>query len=101
MQLEGAAGPSAAGVAGSRILESALANVLRRADASSAHIRVRTTAHSLDIEVTDDGRADADSVNGSLGIRGMSERAEALGGGLDVSPGDGGGWRVHAVLPLR
>jgi signal transduction histidine kinase len=101
VQLDGAAVPSVAGVAGYRIVEEAVASVLRRADVSSAHIRVRTTSDSLDIEVTDDGQADAAAVNGSLGLRGMSERAEALGGGLYVGPGDGGGWRVHAVLPLR
>jgi signal transduction histidine kinase len=101
LQLEGAAVPSAAGVAGYRIVEDALADVLRRADASSAHIRVRTTSDSLDIEITDDGQADAAAVNGALGFRGTSERAEALGGRLSVGPDDGGRWRVHAVVPFR
>ena len=37
---------------------------------------------------------------GGLGLRGMAERAAALGGRLDVGPRAEGGWRVHAVLPL-
>ena len=100
VQLEGAAVPSAAGIAGYRIVEEALASVLRRADASSAHIRVRRTSDSLDIEVTDDRQADDAAVNGSPGLRGMAERTEALGGRLEVGPRNDGGWRVHAVLPL-
>ncbi len=35
-----------------------------------------------------------------LGLAGMRERVEALGGVLDAGPQDGGGWRVHARLPL-
>jgi signal transduction histidine kinase len=77
-----------------------LTNILRHADASTAHIGVRTTRDALDIEVTDDGRAEAAGVTPGLGLRGMAERAAALGGRVDVGPRDAGGWRVHAVLPL-
>ena len=34
------------------------------------------------------------------GVRGMRERAEALGGTLHAGPGADGGWRVEATLPL-
>ncbi|MGZ4165916.1 MAG: hypothetical protein ACXVFO_04865, partial [Solirubrobacteraceae bacterium] len=34
------------------------------------------------------------------GVRGMRERAAALGGMLEAGPTDGGGWRVHAWLPM-
>jgi len=96
---DGAAVPSAIGRAAFRIVQEALTNVLRHAEASSAHVRVRATAEALDIEVTDDGRGE-DAAAG-LGLRGMAERATALGGHLDVGPrDDDGGWRVHAVLPL-
>ena len=33
------------------------------------------------------------------GLRGMRERAAALGGSLESGPADGGGWRVAATLP--
>jgi signal transduction histidine kinase len=92
--------PSAIGGAAFRIVQEALTNVLRHADASSAQVRVRASHGALDIEVTDDGRADAAAAHAGLGLRGMAERSAALGGRLNVGPREGGGWRVHAVLPL-
>jgi signal transduction histidine kinase len=77
-----------------------LTNVLRHADASSAHVRVRANLDVLDIDITDDGRADHAGASAGLGLRGMDERAAAVGGRLDVGPRPEGGWRVHAVLPL-
>jgi signal transduction histidine kinase len=98
--LDGAVIPSAIGGTAFRIVQEALTNVLRHADASNAHVGLRATSDSLDIEITDDGRSDSSSVSPGLGLRGMSERAAALGGHVDVGPRAEGGWRVHAVLPL-
>jgi signal transduction histidine kinase len=100
LQFNGAAVPSAIGAAAFRIVQEALTNVLRHANASSAHVGVRTSAGVLDIEITDDGRSDGAGVSPGLGLRGMGERAAALGGRVDVGPSDQGGWRVHAILPL-
>jgi signal transduction histidine kinase len=100
VQVNGAAVPSAIGGAAFRIVQEALTNVLRHADASSAHVGVRASADVLDIEITDDGRSGSAGVSPGLGLRGMAERAAALGGRVDVGPRDEGGWRVHAVLPL-
>jgi signal transduction histidine kinase len=55
---------------------------------------------ALDVEITYDGQVDAAAANGATGLRGMAERAEALGGRLEVRPRADGGWRVHAVFPL-
>jgi signal transduction histidine kinase len=82
-------------------VQEALTNVLRHANASSAHVAVRSTPKSLDIEITDDGRSDDLEVSPGLGLRGMAERATALGGRVDAGPRATGGWRVHAVLPLN
>jgi signal transduction histidine kinase len=101
LDIDGAAVPSAIGGAAFRIVQEALTNVLRHADASSAGVSVRAKADKLDIDVTDDGRANRTGVEAGLGLRGMFERATALGGRLDVGPGEEGGWRVHAVLPLN
>jgi signal transduction histidine kinase len=101
LQINGAVVPSAVGGAGYRIVQEALTNVLRHANASSAHVAVRTTPKSLDIEITDDGRSDDLEVSPGLGLRGMAERATALGGRIDAGPRATGGWRVHAVLPLN
>jgi signal transduction histidine kinase len=100
VQLNGAAVPSAVGGAAYRIVQEALTNVLRHANASSARVGLRTTRDALDIEVTDDGRAELAGMSPGLGLRGMAERAAALGGRVDAGPRASGGWRVHAVLPL-
>jgi signal transduction histidine kinase len=100
VQVNGAIVPSAIGGAAFRIVQEALTNVLRHANASTAHVRVRASADALDIDVTDDGRANCTGATAGLGLRGMAERATALGGRLNVGPRQEGGWRVHAVLPL-
>lgn len=100
VDVDGAVVPSAIGGAAFRIVQEALTNVLRHADASTARVSVRASADELDIDVTDDGHANRTGVVAGLGLRGMFERATALGGSLDVGPREEGGWRVHAVLPL-
>ena len=53
--------------------------------------------------VTDDGGAGPPPTGarrGGLGLPGLAERLEALGGTLTAGPHEGGGWRVTAVLPL-
>jgi signal transduction histidine kinase len=101
VQVNGAHVPSTIGGAAYRIVQEALTNVLRHAHASSAQVRVRARTDALEIEITDDGHANANNTNAGLGVRGMTERATALGGHLDAGPRPAGGWRVHAVLPLN
>ena len=101
LHIDGAAVPSAIGGAAFRIVQEALTNVLRHADARARGVSVRANADRLDIDVTDDGHANRTVVEAGLGLRGMRERATALGGRLDVGPREEGGWRVHAVLPLN
>jgi signal transduction histidine kinase len=91
--------PSPIGQAGYRIVQESLTNVLRHAGASAARVQVQMTDDGLDIEVTDDGRGGAACVAGH-GVRGMVERASALGGRVLAGPGEGGGWRVSAHLPV-
>lgn len=100
VQVNGVVVPSAIGGAAFRIVQEGLTNVLRHADASSARVGIRARSDTLDIEITDDGHSDTAGVSPGLGLRGMAERAAALGGRLDVGPRAEGGWRVHAVLPL-
>jgi signal transduction histidine kinase len=100
VRLNGAAIPSPVGQAGYRIVQEAMTNVLRHADASSAVIRVRASSGVLEIDVTDDGRGGVAGGDGH-GLRGMAERAAALGGEVVAGPAAQGGWRVRARLPLE
>jgi signal transduction histidine kinase len=100
LEVNGAAVPSAVGAAAYRIVQEALTNVLRHAEATKALVRVREREEMLEIEITDDGQANSVAASPGLGLQGMGERSAALGGRLDVGPLGEGGWRVHAVLPL-
>ena len=70
--------------------------------ASRALVSLRVNGDTLDIDVTDDGTAAASGLRatGGHGLRGMSERAAALGGEVSAGPAEHGGWHVHARLPL-
>ena len=89
--------------AGYRIVQEALTNVLRHAGASSVRVRVAAEGDAVAVEVVDDGMGTAPGVGGGSGngIRGMRERASALGGTLEAGPAAGGGWRLAARLPTR
>jgi signal transduction histidine kinase len=93
--------PSAISAAAFRIVQEALTNVLRHAEATSARVSVIARSGELEVEVTDDGTNTAVSTDPGFGVRGMRERVAALGGRLDAGRRVNGGWRVHAVLPLR
>ncbi len=87
--------------AGYRIVQEALTNVLRHANARAVSVVVRADDDMLTIVVADDGTGSHRPGTGAgAGIRGMRERAEALGGTLRADPGAEGGWRVEATLPL-
>jgi signal transduction histidine kinase len=100
LEVEGAAVPPAIGRAAFRIVQESLTNVLRHAEASRALVRVGARPGVLSIEVTDDGRANGIAATPGHGLRGMAERATALGGHVDAGPLKEGGWRVGAELPL-
>lgn len=82
-----------------RIIQEALANVIRHARAGRVQIRIDHGDTDLAIEVTDDGRGG--TVDGAgYGITGMRERAALLGGRLTAAPRAGGGFQVTAWLPV-
>ena len=99
VEVNGEAVPSPVGQAAFRIVQEALTNVLRHANASSAHVLVATSSGALRVEITDDGRGGTGGNEGH-GLRGMEERAAALGGCVVTGPRVEGGWRVQALLPL-
>jgi signal transduction histidine kinase len=101
--VEGTSRPLPAGVdlAAFRIVQEALTNVTRHAGPASATVLVGYGSEELTVQVDDDGRGPASNGAGQgNGIRGMRERAAALGGELAAGPRPGGGFRVRARLPL-
>jgi signal transduction histidine kinase len=76
----------------------ALANVGKHAAASQVHIRVRHREASVEVTITDDGCGGADPTGG--GLRGLTDRIQALGGRLEVDSPEGGGTRLEATIPV-
>jgi signal transduction histidine kinase len=92
--------PTPVHAASYRIVQEALTNVLRHADARSVRVVARAEEQWLRIVVDDDGSGSSAVTTGAgAGLRGMRERAEALGGTLTAGPGAERGWRVEATLP--
>lgn len=87
-----------------RIVKEALINVRKHARASTVLIRLEQTPRELRLEVEDDGHgigaaALGPGLPGHRGLESMRDRAEVLGGSLDVV-GVERGTRVRARLPL-
>jgi signal transduction histidine kinase len=94
--------PAATAHGAYRIVQESLTNILRHSDADHAIVRVALAGDDLTVEVLDDGGvASADSAAAGHGLRGMTERAVALGGRCEAGVAPGGGWRVRASLPTR
>ncbi|PZN11936.1 MAG: histidine kinase [Bacillota bacterium] len=88
-----------------RIAQEALSNVIRHARASRARVRVAPHREGLLLEVRDDGAGlrpapGGASGAGGYGLRFMRERAEEMGGRLEVVSPRGGGTRVRVYVPL-
>lgn len=96
---EPAPAPPAVDLAAYRIVQEALTNVTRHAQASSVVVTVTVGGHDVTVEVADDGRGGP--VKAGSGIEGMRERAEAVDGSFDVRDRPGGGLVVTARLPCQ
>jgi signal transduction histidine kinase len=99
LRTEGAPVPLPPGVdlSAYRIVQEALTNVLKHADASHAEVLVCYHPGELELEVNDDGRGPTDGPGGH-GLVGMRERVALYGGALEAGRRDDGGYRLHARL---
>ncbi|MBW8482739.1 sensor histidine kinase [Actinomadura parmotrematis] len=91
--------PAAVEEAAYRIVGEALHNVARHAGASGCAVRLAAGARELRVEVADDGHGVPPGVVAGVGLVGMRERAEELGGRCEVAARPEGGTRVLATLP--
>jgi signal transduction histidine kinase len=95
--------PEGVGLCAYRIVQEALTNTLKHANASEAQVNVRYVADALELQVLDDGRGGS-SVNGETGghgLIGMRERVALFGGELRTERRAGSGYAVRARLPLE
>ena len=85
-----------------RIVQEAVNNALRHAQASRIDMKVLVSADALELEVADNGsgRLAQFKTPGHFGVLGMRERAQALGGSFELEQIEPAGVRVRARLPL-
>jgi signal transduction histidine kinase len=92
-----------------RVVQEALTNVSRHAEASKAVVKISERDARVLASVTDDGKglpnADrlgprGDGLEGGFGMGGMRERAELVGGELEFGPAPERGTRVRLIVPL-
>ena len=86
-----------------RIVQEALTNVIRHADADHASVVVTGTLQAVQLTVEDDGKGfDPDGSFGDhLGLASMRERVDLLGGVMRIESGTGEGTSIHVRLPKR
>lgn len=96
-RLEGV--PAAAEVALYRVLDEALANCVRHAEATHARVEIRRTAEELTLIVRDDGRGYVGPRDGGVGTESMRQRCEELGGALTIEPDSLHGTVLTATFP--
>ena len=86
-----------------RVIQELLTNIVRHAHASHVSVIVRREAGRVQVIVEDDGAGlDVEDAfrRGRLGLLGMRERAEMLGGGLVIESRPGAGTTVVVEIPL-
>jgi signal transduction histidine kinase len=91
--------PAAVEAAAYFVCSEALTNIGKYAEASRATVEVIQRDGVVTLSVRDDGRGGA-TMEAGLGLRGLADRVEALGGRLLVESRPGAGTLVSAELPL-
>jgi signal transduction histidine kinase len=83
-----------------RSAQEGLTNVQRHAQASEAHLRLSCTPEQICLEVRDMGKGlSIDHSTAGFGLRGLQERAAALGGTVRLENAPGGGAVLTVCLP--
>jgi signal transduction histidine kinase len=83
------------------IVREALSNMGRHAEATTCRVSILRDASSAVVEIDDDGRGfDTESASRGMGMANLAERAEAIGGTLEVISHAGTGTTVRVRIPL-
>ena len=84
-----------------RIVQEALTNAVKHSQATQLSVQLSTKPQSLYVQVLDNGKGFDPSKNTTgFGLRGMKERASALGGTCQIWSSPGAGCRISVILPL-
>ena len=88
-----------------RVAQEALSNVVRHADAKQVKMKIAKGYPNIIMIIEDDGKGFSTAADGSrakgLGIVGMRERVEGLGGRFRVRSKPGDGTRIRVTIPLE
>ncbi len=90
-----------AGIHVYRVVQEALNNVTRHSGADRAWVRLRHEPGCLQVEIEDHGRGFGGQAGRGLGLVAMRERADLLGGTIDVVSPAEGGTLVRLRVPLE
>lgn len=96
--------PAAAEVTILRVAQEALLNVQKHAHASQVDVRLNRHGEWVMLEIRDDGvglSPNGSAVRSGAGLRSMRERAELLGGTLDLASMPGSGTHVALRIPSK
>jgi signal transduction histidine kinase len=86
-----------------RVVQEGLTNAMKHAPGAEVHVRLIAHGEDLEVEVRDAGAVDGSALaktGSGLGLTGMRERIESIGGSLDAGPEAHGGWCLSARLPM-
>lgn len=100
--------PAEPAIAAFRGVQESVTNIIRHAGATRARVTVRHDVDALRVAVRDDGRGfdvaeafERGIRGGNLGLLGIQERIEALGGSLEIESAPGAGTEVRMRIPLE
>jgi signal transduction histidine kinase len=82
-----------------RVVQEALTNVARHAEATTARVRLATEHETTRLVVEDNGRGLSGDLTPHLGLLGIRERVTALGGSVSIGTAQGAGFRIEALIP--
>ncbi len=90
-----------------RIVQEALSNILKHAEARAVSVLLQTRDHYLSLIIEDDGRGfdeedvSRDTPSAVSGLLGMRERAILLNGACEIDSSPGTGTTIHVRIPLK
>lgn len=84
-----------------RLLQEALTNIARHADANHVRVRLQPGGRGLRLLVRDNGRGAQLPQRPGVGLYSMFERARCLGGELKIISHPGAGWALALSMPLE